>query len=90
MNFVDPTGQDPNDPEPLSHIDSATGQPYLVPGINAGTVMADGSSSGIMNLNGVYDGDAHQSLTSINFLGGLQDPLVVNGHISTTHSRRVT
>lgn len=78
VNFIDPTGLDPDDPKPLTHIDPATGQPTPVPGVNAGTVMADGnsdSSSAIMRAgNGVYDGDQHLSLTSVNVLrGGPQD-----------------
>jgi RHS repeat-associated protein len=75
VNLVDLTGLDPDDPSPTTHIDPATGQLTPVPGINAGTVFIDGSSSssssGIMRSgNGIFDGDMHLSLTSIYFLKG--------------------
>jgi RHS repeat-associated protein len=41
VNFVDPTGldpDDPNDPPPTTHTDPATGLPTSVPGVNAGVV----------------------------------------------------
>jgi RHS repeat-associated protein len=75
VNFVDPSGLDPQDPPPMTHIDPATNQPEPVGGVNAGivTIIAslDSSSSGIIRSgNSVFDGDLHLSLTLIHFPGG--------------------
>jgi formylmethanofuran dehydrogenase subunit C len=91
VNLIDPTGLDPDD-EPLTHIDPATGQPTTVPGINGGTVFIDASSSssssGIMRAgNGVFDGDVHLSLTSINFLGGQQNAVSIKNATPDQQSR---
>ena len=45
VNLVDPSGLNPDDPKPLTHMDPATGLPTPVAGINAGTVFIDSSSS---------------------------------------------
>lgn len=71
VNLVDPLGLDP--------IDGALGGQSgglinIGPGTSIVTVLIDSSSSGIIRGNGFFDGDAHLSLTSINFLGGSQNP----------------
>ena len=38
VNFVDPSGLNPQDPPPTTHIDPATGLPFNVPGVIGGTV----------------------------------------------------
>ena len=70
VNFVDPTGLDPQDPPSTTHIDPVTGQPTSVPGINAGvvTVTADISGGTIGgSALGMFGADANQVLAVLNF-----------------------
>jgi RHS repeat-associated protein len=57
VNFVDPTGldpDDPNDPPPTTHTDPATGLPTSVPGVNAGVVTIEiGGGLGIGTGSGL-------------------------------------
>lgn len=62
VNFVDPTGLDPDDPPPTTHIDPVTGEPTLVPGINAGVVTIAAENTGL----GMFGADTNQALAVIN------------------------
>lgn len=70
VNFVDPSGLDPQDPPPTTHTDPATGRSELVPGIDAGVVTItagfDGGTIGGSAL-GMFGSDANQPLAVINF-----------------------
>jgi hypothetical protein len=61
VNFLDPTGLDPEDPPPTTHIDPVTGEEVAVPGINAGVVTIQGENSGL----GMFGGDANLTLAVI-------------------------
>jgi len=64
VDFVDPTGLDPDEPPPIVHIDPLTGQPTPVPGINAGGV--DINISGENTGLGMFGADTNQALAVIN------------------------
>lgn len=76
VNLIDPTGLDPQDPPPTTHIDPVTDQPVSVPGINAGVVtVTPEENSGL----GMFGGDANQRVAVIdrallNQGGGPQNP----------------
>lgn len=65
INFIDPTGLDPQDPPPTTHVDPATGQNESVPGIDAGVVTVtagfEGGTIGGSAL-GMFGSDANQPL----------------------------
>ena len=67
VNLVDPLGLDP-DGGVMG--DQLGGWAIIGPGTSIVTVVDNSSSSAIIRGTGIFDGDAHQSLTSINFLGG--------------------
>ena len=82
VNFIDPSGLDPQDPPPTTHIDPETGQPTQVPGVNAGNVninITGSTSSGTISGSAVFGGgDSHEQLLLVNFLifqgGAPQNP----------------
>jgi RHS repeat-associated protein len=61
VHLVDPTGLDPEDPAPTTHIDPATGEPTLVPGVNGGVVTITAENSGL----GMFGADANQTVAVI-------------------------
>jgi RHS repeat-associated protein len=65
INLVDPTGLDPRDPPPTTHIDPATGQATSVPGISASVTI---NISQVFGPGSTLGGDAHAQLLLINFL----------------------
>jgi RHS repeat-associated protein len=84
VNFVDPTGLDPQDPPPTTHVDPATGRGESVPGIDAGVVTVtagfEGGTIGGSAL-GMFGSDANQPLAVINF----QDLKRVNSFQTQEH-----
>ena len=70
VNFVDPLGLDPQDPPPSTHTDPATGFPFSVPGVNAGSVNVGDSVAARLGSLGGGGGSRGQLLAVLEELAG--------------------